>query len=139
LKIPLLPSREQGVFFHAPKSAIQKKEERKMKRFFAVSIATLSVCSLLSVGLARGAEKESLGETLFKKHCAVCHPDGNNIVNPQKTLHAKDRAANKIASVDDIVKLMRNPGPGMVKFGQQVVSEKDAKAIAEYILKTFTK
>jgi cytochrome c6 len=80
-----------------------------------------------------------LGEALFKKHCAVCHPDGSNIANPQKTLHAKDRAANKIVTADDIVKLMRNPGPGMVKFGEQVISEKDAKAIAEYILKTFNK
>jgi cytochrome c6 len=32
---------------------------------------------------------------------------------------------------------MRNPGPGMNRFDAKTISDKDAKEIAEYILKTF--
>jgi cytochrome c6 len=32
---------------------------------------------------------------------------------------------------------MRNPGPGMTKFDEKIISTKEAQAIAEYILKTF--
>ena len=68
---------------------------------------------------------------------AVCHPDGGNIVNPQKTLHKKDREANGVKTTSDIVNKMRNPGPGMTQFDGKTISDKDAAAIAGYILKTF--
>lgn len=77
------------------------------------------------------------GEALFVRHCAVCHPNGGNIINPEKPL---DRAAlnrNGITSPADIVAIMRQPGPGMMIFDQNVVSDPDAEMIAEYILKTF--
>jgi cytochrome c6 len=32
---------------------------------------------------------------------------------------------------------MRNPGPGMTKFDKKTISDKEARAIADYILKTF--
>lgn len=77
------------------------------------------------------------GEALFKQHCAVCHPDGGNIVNPQKTLHRETREANGFKTADDIVRNMRNPGPGMTKFDETLLPEQDARAIADYVLKTF--
>lgn len=86
-------------------------------------------------GIASGAEQT--GEALFKQHCALCHTNGGNIVNSQKTLHKKDREKNGIKTAADIIKTMRNPGPGMTKFDGKVVSDKDAGAIAGYIVKTF--
>jgi len=77
------------------------------------------------------------GEALFKQHCAVCHPEGGNIVNPQKTLHKKDREVNGVRTASDIVWKMRNPGSGMLKFDERTLSDIDAKEIAEYVLKTF--
>jgi cytochrome c6 len=77
------------------------------------------------------------GEAEFKEHCAVCHANGGNIINPKKTLSKKDREANNIKSASDIIKNMRNPGPGMTKFDEKTVSNAEAKAIADYILKTF--
>lgn len=77
------------------------------------------------------------GETLFKQHCAVCHPDGGNIINPQKTLHKKSREANKIKTADDIINTMRNPGPGMSRFDKKTVPDKEARQIADYIITTF--
>jgi len=77
------------------------------------------------------------GEELFKKHCAVCHPDGGNIINPKKTLQKKDLNQNGLKTWQALVKNMRSPGPGMTKFDKKTVSDSDAKSIAEYILKTF--
>jgi cytochrome c6 len=77
------------------------------------------------------------GEALYKKHCAICHPDGGNIINSKKTLHKNDLDASNIKTAEDIVKTMRNPGPGMTKFPEEKISNEDATKIAEYILKTF--
>ena len=77
------------------------------------------------------------GEALFKQHCAICHPDGGNTVNPQRTLHKKDLDQQGIKNWEGIVKNMRNPGPGMTAFDAKTIPDQDAKAIAEYVLKTF--
>ena len=82
-------------------------------------------------------ETETKGEALFKQHCSPCHPDGGNVINPQKTLHKKDREANGVKTAADIVGKMRNPGPGMTKFDEQTIPDADAKEIAEYVLRTF--
>jgi cytochrome c6 len=79
------------------------------------------------------------GEALFKENCAACHPDGGNIINPRKTLKNKDMVANKVTTEDAIIKLMRSPGPGMLKFDQKTLPDKDARSIAKFILSTFAK
>lgn len=98
----------------------------------------LAIVGLLAPGVfAEPSASMRLGESKFKEHCAVCHPDGGNIMNPKKTLHKKKLAANKMASVAAITKNMRNPGVGMTRFDEKIITDKEAKAIAEYILKTF--
>jgi len=77
------------------------------------------------------------GEALFRQHCTVCHPDGGNTINPQKTLHRKVREANGVKTAEDIIKTMRTPGPGMNKFDETTIPDEDAKAIADYVLNTF--
>jgi len=77
------------------------------------------------------------GEQLFKQHCAVCHPNGGNTVNPKKPLGAKELAEHGITKEEDIVKLMRTPGAGMTKFDEATVSDSDAKKIASYVLTSF--
>jgi cytochrome c6 len=103
-----------------------------MKRAFRCAVAAIGMC-----GLAGAAVAASSGESLFKTHCNVCHTDGGNIVNPAKTLHKKDRDAHNIKTTQDIIKVMRNPGPGMTKFDEKVISGSEAKSIAEYVLKAF--
>jgi cytochrome c6 len=90
---------------------------------------------ILPGGKAVGTEQT--GEALFKQNCSVCHVNGGNIVNVQKPLHKKEREANGIKTAADIIKLMRNPGPGMTKFDEKTISNNDAHKIAEYVLKTF--
>lgn len=106
------------------------------------SIITSSIISMITFGvivLSGGATSaaEQSGEALFKQHCVVCHPDGGNIINPQKSLHKKSLEARNIKTAGDIIKTMRNPGPGMNKFEARTIPDKQARQIAEYILKTF--
>ncbi len=115
-----------------------------MKKVLAVVLAAVWMCTFVAVGsfaAEQKAEKKEgkkmSGEAAFKEHCAVCHPDGGNVVNPKKTLHKKDRDANNVKKVEDIMKLVRNPGPGMTKFDEKTLPDREAKEIAKYILKTF--
>lgn len=100
-----------------------------------MAIALTGGSVLISHSTSFGEGKS--GEALFKQHCAVCHPDGSNIMNPKKTLHKKDRDANNVRTESDIVKIMRNPGPGMTKFDGKMISDAEAKEIASYVMKVF--
>lgn len=83
-------------------------------------------------------ETTMTGEQLYKQHCAVCHPNGGNTINPKKPVGAKAMAENsKITTPEDIVRVMRNPGPGMNKFDEATISDADARKIADYMLATF--
>jgi cytochrome c6 len=107
-----------------------------MKKALGGVFIALIICSTAAYVFAeKGSDKT--GEAKFKALCSMCHPDGGNVMNPKKTLHKQDREANNIKTVDDIVGRMRNPGPGMTKFDEKTVPNKEAHAIAEYILKTF--
>jgi cytochrome c6 len=109
-----------------------------MKRITFLFLVFAAASFLTTAGVsAKEASKEGRGKMLFMKHCSKCHPDGSNVVTAGKSLSPQDREANAVKTEEDIIRLMRNPGPGMVKFGNKVISEKDAKAIAEYIFTTF--
>jgi len=103
-----------------------------MKTFGIILISFM----MLSLGGAVCAE-ENTGEALFKKNCSLCHPNGGNIIRPEKSLLKKHLDEYGVKTADDIVNLMRNPGPGMQTFGKDRISDADAKEIAEYVLKTF--
>lgn len=109
-----------------------------MNKLTALSL----LVSLLTLGIsafAGAGEGAKSGEALFKEYCTMCHPDGGNIIIPKKTLQKTDREANNIKTEADIVKTMRNPGPGMTRFDDKTIPDKEAQEIAKYILKTFNK
>jgi len=110
-----------------------------LKKYFVVTIIVLSLGFLITAGFAIEAKKTNAGEAEFKEHCAVCHPDGGNIIDPQKTLLKKDLDANGFKKPADIISKMRNPGTKMPKFDDKKISDSEAKEIAGYILKTFNK
>jgi len=101
-----------------------------MKRFTTAAVTLAATTIFAGTALASGEE-------IFKSKCMACHPDGGNIMKKEKSLSAKDLAANKLNNTKALVKYMRNPGPGMTKFDAKALPEKDAKEVAEYILKTF--
>jgi cytochrome c6 len=109
-----------------------------MKKMSMTAVTVLAVCSLVSAAPAgEQSAKAHPGEKLFTQQCAVCHPQGGNIINPQKTLSNKILSANNIKTEEDIIKIMRKGAPGMTKFDTAAISDEDAKLIAGYILKTF--
>ncbi len=109
-----------------------------MKMLWKIGALAIAVGLAASTGGLNAAEKkESKGEKLYKQHCVACHPDGGNIINPAFTLHKKSLDTHGVKTAKDIVGKMRNPGPGMTRFDAKTVSDKDAKEIAEYIIKTY--
>jgi cytochrome c6 len=103
----------------------------------AVAAATASAVIGLLLCQTPLHAADNTGETKFKEHCTACHADGGNIIKPDKTLSRKDREKHGIKTAKDIVKTMRSPGEGMNTFDKKTVSDKEAKAIADYIIKTF--
>jgi cytochrome c6 len=111
-----------------------KRKEKGMKTVLLMTILVMG-CLCLHVLIVEA--QEDIGETLFNDNCVVCHPGGGNVINPQKTLHSGDLKANNITKQEDVIAIMRNPGPGMSKFDNDKIPDYFAAKIAEYILKTF--
>lgn len=109
-----------------------------MKKGLIAAVAVLSISLGATAGFCDVKKGEKMdGKKEFDKHCAACHPNGGNVVNAQKPLSKKSLASHGIKTEKDIVNKMRNPGPGMTKFDQKTLPDKEAKVIAAYVLKTF--
>jgi len=98
-------------------------------------IIFLAITFILLLAVAGWGQYDSKSD--FEMFCSGCHPQGGNPLNPAKTLRKMEREANGIKNAADIVKVMRKPGQGMRKFTKEDISNKRAKALAEYILATY--
>lgn len=109
-----------------------------MGKTLVTTAAVLAVCMFTAAGYCDTKKGEKIsGKNEFNEHCAVCHPNGGNTINKMKPLHKKELKANGVKSAKDIIAKIRNPGPGMTKFDEKTISNAEAKAIAEYVQKTF--
>ncbi len=104
-----------------------------MKKGLTVTVCMLALVTFVSLCSA----DEKNGETIFKAKCAMCHADGGNAMKPDKSLKKKDLVKNGLKSKADIVKYLRNPGPGMSKFDAKSLPDKDAGDVVEYMQKSF--
>jgi cytochrome c6 len=77
------------------------------------------------------------GEALFRQYCAACHPNGGNVSDPERSLYGSVLRRKHITMPEDIVRIMRNPLSRMIRFDASALPDKDARAIAEYVLKAF--
>ena len=77
------------------------------------------------------------GAALFKQFCSNCHPDGGNVSDADRTLHGSALRAHHITTPDDIIRIMRNPISRMITFDTTAIPDRDARIIADYVLKTF--
>jgi len=111
-----------------------------------ITIGTVSGCSKdqsqkISIPTASPAGKTPEpvpdGEALFRQYCLSCHPNGGNASDPERTLHGSVLKKKHITSSDDIVRIMRNPLSRMIRFDAATLPDRDARAIADYVLKTF--
>lgn len=109
-----------------------------MKTKFICCAIAVSACFAVTNGISADSKGKQLdGKALFQKHCAVCHPNGGNIINKNKPLSAKAMKVNGVVGVKGVVAKIRNPGPLMNKFDEKTISNQEARAIAEYTLKTY--
>jgi len=106
-----------------------------MKYVLFAVVTVIAVSFFALTGCADETQRETQGESAFNEHCMTCHPGGNNIFDSSKTLHKKDLDAHNIKTPEDIVHIMRNPGPQMTQFSKDDIPDNVAKEIAEYILK----
>lgn len=118
-------------------SIFQERQTTRMKKILCALSIVATAGSFASGAFADQQKSKINGEAEFRKHCAICHANGGNIINSKKTLSKKDRETNTIKTASDVINTMRNPGPGMTKFDEKTVSNAEAQAIAVYILKTF--
>jgi mono/diheme cytochrome c family protein len=103
-----------------------------------LAIALLALSAGTAPLLAADPRLE-LGEKLFKVYCAECHAKGGNIYRSTKTLSRKDLTANRISTVEDVIRLIRNPGSSMHRFGPTQMPGEEADAVAFYVLEVFNK
>jgi cytochrome c6 len=108
-----------------------------MKKAGIGGIAVIVLLCCAAVALGQNPADVSDGESLFKRHCQACHPAGKNVINPAKTLYAQDLKKNNRETPEAIVSIIRKAPPGMTSFDEKAISDKDAAAIARYILQTF--
>jgi cytochrome c6 len=92
--------------------------------------------SIIAVAHAQTGSDITEGKRLFLKHCALCHPNGQNVVNPDKTLRKKDLDKNGLSTINSLVRYMKNPGQGMPKLvhENQEITKDQARGVAAYIL-----
>ena len=97
-----------------------------------------AVCVMLAgcSGRVENTSSES-GEALFLRLCSGCHPGGRNVKYPAKSLDRMTLAANGITDEGGIVRVLRSPGPGMPQFDRSRLTDRDAAAVARYVLTTF--
>jgi cytochrome c6 len=106
-----------------------------MRKTLVTAATIIGVSLFVMTGFADETQKETPGESAFNKYCLACHPGGNNIFNPAKTLHKNVLDANNIKTPEDIIKIIRKPGPQMTEFDKDSIPDNVAKEIAEYILR----
>ena len=99
-----------------------------MKKISVVA-AVIALAAFASSALAAEPAK---GEAIFKEKCMACHPDGGNIMNPKESLKGLKDSKKIVAKI-------RKGGGGMTAFDAKAISDADAKAVADYIIKTFKK
>jgi len=99
-----------------------------MRKSIVAATVMVSVCMMYGSALAA----ESGGGAIFKANCSSCHPNGGNVMNPNKAL--KGMNSSKM-----IITKVRSGGGGMPSFDAKTISDADAKRLADYIIKTFKK
>ena len=109
-----------------------------MKSLLITTAILIAGCLSATTGFCDSGKGEKLdAKKEFEKHCAACHPNGGNTINTQKPLNMKSLRANGVKGTKDIIAKMRHPGPGMSAFDEKTISNKEAEAIAKYIMNTF--
>ena len=104
---------------------------------FGTKVLIIMTIVLLITGMGLGAEKGKgkTGREEFQEKCAICHPEGGNVIKPDKPL----KGSEKLANFQTFQTWIRNPVPPMTSFPASQISERQARVIYDYILTALKK
>lgn len=73
------------------------------------------------------------GKKVFRESCAICHKDGNNFVNPAKTLKKNALQKNNLFSLEAIVNQVTD-GKGQMPAFKDKLDKESIEDVAQYVL-----
>mmetsp|Transcript_19466 Transcript_19466/g.28853 ORF Transcript_19466/g.28853 Transcript_19466/m.28853 type:complete len:146 (+) Transcript_19466:213-650(+) len=101
-------------------------------------VAAVSGALLFSAAVPQASAGDmAAGKKLFLVNCAACHPNGQNVIMPQKTLE-KDALDEYLAggrSEESVIRQVTNGKNAMPAFGGRL-SDEAIEVIASYIIAT---
>ena len=77
----------------------------------------------------RGAKAYAVGENIFAANCVICHPQGGNLIRPDRPI----RNSSKLKDLDAFISLIRRPQAPMPSFPDTQISLNQAKELFQYI------
>jgi hypothetical protein len=130
--------------------AIRNKRGGRLPFKWHHSLATISIIVAFTHGIlgllggdtigfgitGSGQEREShkpssmsAGADIFNAHCRSCHPNGGNIIDPDKPI----KGSQKLKDFETFFTFLRNPTSPMPSFSQRTISDKQARELYIYI------
>jgi cytochrome c6 len=105
--------------------------ERRMRKLRTKSLIIIAVIFLVTgIGIGQDTKKGKTGREEFQTNCSSCHPDGGNVIKPEKPL----QGSKKLLNFKTFLLWIRNPVKTMTKFPPSQISDKQAQALYDYIL-----
>ncbi len=77
----------------------------------------------------KGARAYVAGEKIFVANCVICHPQGGNLIRPDRPI----RNSSKLKDLDAFIPLIRHPKAPMPSFPDTQISLSQAKELFQYI------
>ena len=96
-----------------------------------VSFATLALFGAMSA--VQAAPDAAAGAKLFSSNCGMCHANGGNIANAEKTLKKDSLEKSKMLSAAAIVAQVTKGSGGMPGFDKKLTAA-EIENVAAYVL-----
>lgn len=84
---------------------------------------------------AASQKQVSAGEAVFQQNCSVCHPDGGNLIKPDKPI----KGSTKLKNLKTFIGYIRSPYSPMPAFPASKISDQKAQELYDYIVKDLNK
>ena len=104
---------------------------QRILKFCVVSLITVMLHSQLV--FAQDADLVEAGKVVFEANCAACHANGNNVINPEKTLKLDILQINGKDTISAITTQVTQGYGAMPAFGGRL-SEEEITSVANYVL-----
>ncbi|MFY9222239.1 MAG: c-type cytochrome [Blastocatellia bacterium] len=97
----------------------------------SILVSTIAISATGHPSATTNADNK-LGKQVFEDNCVVCHANGNNTVEPAKTLKADALKANGFAGAEDVKKRVLE-GKGVMPTFKETLKASEIEAVANYV------